>query len=131
MIWNQQLDEFLAKALNFQRTSADPCLYFKHDGDFFAILLIHVDYIIIAHNNVRSCDKIVDQLKGKWNITDLGEPSRVLGMQLVRDGPTGSIFNHQQEYINEILHRFNMDSCKPSITPHQPGFFLSKSMSPS
>ncbi len=131
MIWNHQLDSFLTNELQFRKTMADPCIYTLEKGDFKAMILVHVDDMIIAHNNVAQCDAIINSLKGKWDITDLGEPSRVLGMQLVRNGPTGSIFLHQQDYVAELLSRFNMDSCKPVTTPHQPGFYLSADMCPS
>ena len=131
MIWNQQLDDFLVNELQFRRTIADPCIYQIQQGNFIAIILVHVDDIIIAHNDLSLCDKIVDRLKSKWDVTDLGAPSRVLGMQLVRSGQTGSIFLHQQNYIEELLARFNMETCKTVITPHQPGYYLSTTMSPS
>ncbi|RAN86202.1 hypothetical protein B5P41_30660, partial [Bacillus sp. SRB_28] len=72
----------------------------------------------------------MDHFKSKWNVTDLGAPSRVLGMQLLRDGATGSIFLHQQDYVDELLLRFNMNHCKSANTPHQPGYYLSTNMSP-
>jgi len=131
MIWNQQLDNFLVDKLHFRRTIADPCVYFQKQDNFMAIILVHVDDIIIAHNDLSLCDSIVSSLKSKWNVTDLGEPSRVLGMQLERSDQTGSIFLHQQEYIEELLVRFNMKECKTVPTPHQPGHYLSTTMSPS
>ena len=131
MVWNTQLDSFLVDQLHFRRTIADPCLYHLRHERFIAILLIHVDDILIAHNDMNTCNGIIDRLKAKWDVTDLGEPSRLLGMQLQRDGQTGSIFLHQQDYIDELLQRFNMVNCKHSATPHQPGHYLSKNMSPS
>jgi hypothetical protein len=131
MIWNQQLDDFFVNELHFHRTIADPCIYHHRQDHFVAIILVHVDDIIIAHNDLSLCDKIVDRLKLKWDVTDLGAPSRVLCMQLVRDGQTGPIFLHQQKYIEELLVRFKMETCKTINTPHQPGYYLSTSMSPS
>lgn len=131
MIWNHELDSFLTNELHFRKTLADPCIYILRKENFKAIILVHVDDMIIAHNDTAQCDSIINTLKSKWDITDLGEPSRVLGMQLVRNGPTGSIFLHQQDYVAELLSRFNMDSSKPVSTPHQPGFYLSADMCPS
>lgn len=131
MIWNQQLDEFIVTVLEFRRTQSDPCLYVYQQASITAFLLVHVDDIMIAHNDLSFCNSIADRLKFKWDITDLGEPSRILGMHLCRESSTGSIFIHQQDYVEELLNRFNMKQCKPADTPHQPGYYLTTQMSPS
>lgn len=123
MIWNRELDGFLVTELGF-RSQVDPCVYTQSQSHFRCILLIHGDDIIIAHNNLNLCDNLVNNLKQKWDVTDLGEPKRVLGLQLERYGPTGPIFIHQETYINELLLRFNMSSCKTCVTPHQTGHSL-------
>ena len=129
MIWNRQLDEFLTNILSFTRTVADPCVYHYMRQSTYAIMLIHVDDILIAHNDEIFCNDLILSFQEQWDVTDLGSPTRLLGMQINRD-QTGSIFLHQEDYVQEILQRFNMVECKPASTPHQPGYYLSVSMSP-
>ena len=42
---------------------------------------------------------------------DLGEASYVLGIQILRDRPSGILRFSQQTYIERILKRFNMQLC--------------------
>jgi hypothetical protein len=131
MIWNQNLDEFLLDELHFKRTRADPCVYHYNLGKSVVILGVHVDDIVLAHNDEPLCNSIVDRFSKKWDITDLGEPRRLLGMQITRDTTTGAIVLNQRSYVEELLSKFNMTNCKPVSTPHQLGFYLSSKMSPS
>jgi len=68
------------------------------------------------------CFEIVNALKVKWDVIDLGQPSRVFGMQLLWNCKTGHIFLHQQDYIDEFLQQLNSVDCKPAPTPHQSGY---------
>ena len=45
---------------------------------------------------------------------DLGEASYVLGIQILRDKPSGILRLSQQTSIERILKRFNMQSCSSS-----------------
>jgi hypothetical protein len=130
MIWNQNLDEFLAKQLQFRRTRADPCVYVLQRDKSIIILGVYVDDILLAHNDEILCNEIVSQFSKKWDITDLKAPSRFLGMEISRASATGPIALSQRGYIEDILTKFNMANCKPAPTPHQPGFYLSSTMSP-
>jgi hypothetical protein len=130
MIWNKNLDDFLVETLRFRRTRADPCVYHFKQNDSVIILGVHVDDILLAHNDECMCNDIVAQFSKKWEITDLGQPAQLLGMHITRNGRTGAITLSQQEYIEELLVKFNMKNCKPVSTPHQAGFYLSSKMSP-
>jgi transposase InsO family protein len=130
MIWNQNLDDFLINTIGFRRTRADPCIYHFKQGNSLMILGVHVDDILLAHNNNALCDDIVAKFSKKWDITDLGEPSQLLGMHITRDGNTGAIKLSQHSYIEELLTKFNMEKCKPVSTPHQAGLYLTTKMCP-
>lgn len=83
----------------------------------------------MVHNNEKLCDSIVHQMSSEFEITDLGEPKRLLGMRLRRSN-NGAITLDQEAYVQEILTRFNISDCNLSTLPHQPGHHLSKSMCP-
>ena len=53
----------------------------------------------------------------RFEIKDLGEPSRVLGMSVERDRVAGTLKLHQDPYIRDILQRFEMMDCKPVDFP--------------
>jgi transposase InsO family protein len=131
MIWNQNLDDFLRTVLNFQQTRADPCVYVYKKLQSMVILGVYVDDILLAHNDEALCDTIVGKFATKWDITDLGCPARLLGMQISRKNDNGAVGLSQRAYVEELLSKFNMINCKSSPTPHQSGFYLTSKMSPS
>ena len=130
MIWNQNLDDFLVNTLAFRRTRADPCVYIFTRDRSKVILGVHVDDILLAHNDEALCNEIVAEFSKKWEITDLGKPSQLLGLRITREGDTGAITLTQQEYVEELLNKFHMKNCRPVSTPHQAGFYLSTNMCP-
>ena len=61
---------------------------------------------------------------------DLEEASYVLGIQILRDRPSGMLRLSQQAYIKHILKRFNMQSCSSGKTPIVKGGGFSKGQCP-
>ena len=62
---------------------------------------------------------------------DLGAAKKILGMEITRDKKSGLLFLSQYNYINKVLHRFNMHDAKPVSTPIAPHFKLSAARCPS
>lgn len=60
---------------------------------------------------------------------DLGAARNCIGLRISRDN-TGNYYLDQEQYINEILERFNMSDCNPVATPSDPNQKLSAEMSP-
>jgi hypothetical protein len=56
---------------------------------------------------------------------DLGAAKKILGMEITRDRKSGLLFLSQHDYINKVLHRFNMPDAKKVTTPIAPHFKLS------
>lgn len=128
MVWNRAIDCFLTDELGFHRTVADPCLYTRNHAPDIMLLAIYVDDILIAHNNSSVANGIVTQIAAKFDITDLGQPAKLLGMRIQRDGITGDIVLDQEYYISETMDRFNMRDCNPADTPHGVGHYLTSDM---
>ena len=62
---------------------------------------------------------------------DLGEPKKILGMEISRDKKLERLYLSQKEYLRKVLKRFGMnEKSKPVSTPLAPHFKLSTSMSP-
>jgi ATP-binding cassette subfamily B (MDR/TAP) protein 1 len=51
-------------------------------------------------------------------------------MEITRDGKSGFLFLSQHDYINKVLHRFNMPDAKKVTTPIAPYFKLSSTQCP-
>ena len=50
-------------------------------------------------------------------MTDMGEASLVLGIEIKRDRQLGTLTISQEAYSKSILERFGMSDCKPTSTP--------------
>jgi hypothetical protein len=63
-------------------------------------------------------------LSKRFKTKDLGQASRILGLQLERL-PDGSWIIHQKPYIEEIMRQFNVTNVKEVAIPLQPNLGLS------
>lgn len=62
---------------------------------------------------------------------DLGAAKKILGIEITRDRKSGLLFFSQQNYINKVLHRFNMHDAKSMSSPIATHFKLSVVQCPS
>ena len=68
----------------------------------------------------------------EFEMKDLGEAKKILGLEIHRDRVQGKICLSQKQYLKKILYRFGMDAkTKPVSTPLASHFKLSAAMSPS
>jgi hypothetical protein len=51
-------------------------------------------------------DKMVTDIRGSFDIQDLGEPTRLLGVQIVRNPDLGTIHISQPAFIDTIARHF-------------------------
>ena len=68
----------------------------------------------------------------EFEMKDLGEANKILGMEIQTDRVQGKVCLSQKQYLMKILQRFGMDAkTKPVSTPLASHFKLSAAMSPS
>ena len=110
--WHQTLHDYLMK-LGFNKSTADPCILFKRDGNDVKILLVWVDDIIVATSTINLMSVIKSKLSSKFSMKDLGSLS-FLGIKFVQTD--GGITMSQEHYLENVLKSFGMDNCKPRST---------------
>ena len=116
----------------YTRSQFDHCVYFRKllDGSFI-YLLLYVDDMLIASKSKVEIDKLKAQLRTEFEMKDLGEAKKILGMEIQRDRRKGTVCLTQTQYLKKILQRFGVDGkTKPVSTPLAPHFKLSALMSP-
>src|ERR1044072_5206600 len=112
--------------ISFVRSQFDHCVYFRfRPGNSFVILLLDVDDILIASNNVEWVMRVKAELNKEFEIKDLGAASRILGIDIRRDRKQSRLCLSQEAYLRKILEKFGMSNSKPVVTPTNPQYKLS------
>ena len=109
--WYQDIDTYLTKNLQFERSTEDSNLYQRND----CFLLLYVDDILIFSPKKRL--DVKQSLMNKYKMTDLGPAQLFLGIQIVRNRAEKTIFLHQTRYIDTVLKRFGMEDVNDVYTP--------------
>jgi len=71
----------------YTRSLYDPCVYFRKlpSGEYI-YLLLHIDDMFIASTNRSLIDKLKVPLSFEFEMKDLGDAKRILGMEIERQG---------------------------------------------
>ena len=101
----------------FEVNKVDDCVYHKFSGSRYIFLVLYVDDILLACNDLGLLGETKSFLSRNFEMKDLGEASFVLGIQIHRDRTQNILRLSQQAYIEKILKRFGMQNCKPGNTP--------------
>jgi hypothetical protein len=88
-------------------------------------LLLYIDDILIAIKSMKEVATLKAQLSREFDMKDLGAAKKILGMEIIKDRKSGLLYLSQKNYIEKVLHRFNMHNAKPVSTPFAPRFKLS------
>lgn len=114
--WYKKLDTFLSQ-IGMKKTDADPCVYVNTGQSDRVIIIVYVDDLIIASRNLEMISNTKKELKRNFKMKDLGPINNILGINVKRKHPTGSITITQRKYIFNLLQKFNMSDCKEIATP--------------
>ncbi|KAH9793888.1 hypothetical protein KPL71_004697 [Citrus sinensis] len=97
----------------------------------FIYLLLYVDDMLIASKNRDEIERLKKQLASEFEMKDLGDAQKILGMEICRDKKNRSVWLTQKSYLKKVLERFGMDDkTKPVCTPLAPHFKLGSSSCP-
>ena len=74
-------------------------------------------------------DKMIINIRESFNIEDLGESDRLLGIWITRDWEVGTIHISQPSFINTIAKQLNVSSRRSLASPMDPALDLQTSTS--
>ena len=117
---------------NYTISNFDHCVYFRklQDGSFI-YLLLYVDDMLIASRNQGEICRLKAQRSKEFEMKDLGEAKKILGMEIARDRQRGTLCLTQKQYLKKVIQHFGMsEKTKPVSTPLDPHFKLSASQCP-
>ena len=95
----------------------DDCIYHKFSGSKHIFLILYVDDILLANNDMGLLHETKRFLARKFEMKDRGDASFVLGIQIHRDRTRGILGLSRKSYIEKVLKRFDMQDCKLGDTP--------------
>ncbi|XP_059650617.1 cysteine-rich receptor-like protein kinase 42 [Cornus florida] len=106
--WYKRFDQFM-KRQQYTRSHFNHCVYFRklRDG-LFVYLLLYVDDMLIASKNKVEIDKLKIQLSTEFEMKDLGEAKKILGMEIKRDRMKDTVCLSQKQYLKKVLHQFDV-----------------------
>ena len=130
--WYKRFDQFM-KGQRYTRSKFDHCVYFQklQEGSFI-YLLLYVDDMLIASKSKVEIERLKTQLNLEFEMKDLGEAKKILGMEIWRDRAHDRVSLSQKQYLKKVLQQFGMnEQTKPVSTPLASHFKLSAQLSPS
>ena len=119
--WNKELDTKLRKK-GYVRLRSDPCVYIWHVAEDFVIITVWVDNMLTFATTIKLKYKAKADVESKWKITDLGVPSKIVGIELTIT--PDNIFISSSKYIESILVKEDLGRSNAVSTPLDPNVTL-------
>ncbi|GJU72676.1 retrotransposon protein, putative, ty1-copia subclass [Tanacetum coccineum] len=121
----RRFDEYMLSN-GFKRSSYDSCVYYRSyaPGEYI-YLLLYVDDMLIACKSKAEIGSAKSLLKKEFDMKELGEAKKILGMEIVRDRSRKILRVSQSGYVSKILNNFRIDNGKSVQMPLGGHFKLS------
>ena len=128
--WYLKFDSFMLEK-GFTRCQSDHCVYYQRFvNNEFIVLSLYVDDMLVAGSSMRKIEELKKLMAKKFSMKDLGEAKQILGMRIKRDRKQRKLWLSQEDYVEKVLKRFNMENAKAVSTPLAAHFKLSKQLCP-
>lgn len=114
--WFDKFTDTVA-SIGFKPYIFKPCLFHWLSYQKYVFLLLYVDDILMTGNCNEKIQETIRELGKRFNITYLGEPSKFIGIHIVRDKRNNKMFLHQKPFIKQFLAKYNPKKEKPLQTP--------------
>ncbi|XP_016164462.1 uncharacterized protein LOC107606981 [Arachis ipaensis] len=107
--WNTKLKSVLVE-LGFVQSKADYSLFTKQTEFGFTALLVYVDDLILAGNDLGEINAVKTVLNDRFKIKDIGDLKFFIGMEVAR--LKEGILLNQRKYAMDILKDAGFENCK-------------------
>ncbi|GJW81925.1 copia LTR rider [Tanacetum coccineum] len=115
--WYRRFDEYMLSN-EFKRSSYDSCIYYRSYAlGKYIYLLLYVDDMLIACKSKAEIGSTMTLLKREFDMKEIGEAKKILGMEIIRDRSHKILMVSQSEYISKILNNFRIDNGKSVQMP--------------
>ena len=114
--WYGTVDEHVVE-IGFKSLKWDPCVYIYSEGGVIYVLTLYVDDVLLLGKDRKVLERIKRKLMGRFSMTNMGDVSLVLGMEVTRDHTKGTVTITQENYVKSLLERYGMGNCNLAHTP--------------
>ena len=121
--WNAKLDCTL-KEMGFKQSEHEHAFYRRTNGDTTLLVGVYVDDLIITGSSKGAIESFKDEMKTKFQMSDLGLLSFYLGIEVQQHGDGISLC--QAHYASRILQLGGMEGCNSAHTPMEERLKLSR-----
>jgi hypothetical protein len=73
---------------------------------------------------------VIQELSSHFKLCDLGPTTQLLGIEIHRDHPSGTLLLSQSQFITNLIQERGLQDCKPVSTPLNPRSRFSTSVTP-
>ena len=115
VLWYDTIDGVLV-VIGSRPTQSDPCVYTHGNGVTLTLLTLYVDDILITGKDPTLVEQKKKELKERFEMTNMGEVRRILGIEVTRDYDEGTLATTQTAYVDNILERFGMQDVNAAYT---------------
>ena len=116
-VWHETLKRELER-IGLKAGTADASVFFRFGEEGSAeIAGWYVDDGLLATTSIESMDRLINQIGGGFDIKNLGEPERLLGIKIDRNRDIGTIHISQPSFIDTIARRFDILPGRPIASP--------------
>lgn len=124
--WNIELNSRLTRILGFKCTESEPCIYIRKTESGTQIITVWVDDLLLFANSINLMSQLKTQLKKILDVTDLGEPKKIVGIEITRNRAERTIKLSQARYIDLILAKHGLQDCNKVGMPMDPKIVLER-----
>ncbi|GJX72147.1 putative ribonuclease H-like domain-containing protein [Tanacetum coccineum] len=121
--WYATLSTFLEEK-RYRRGAINKTLFIKKDKKDIMLVQVYVDDIIFSSTRKSWCDEFEALMKGRFQMSSMGELTFFLGLQVKQK--LHGLFISQDKYVAEMLKKFDLASVKTAITPMETKVALTK-----
>ncbi|MCO5580381.1 hypothetical protein L7F22_034248 [Adiantum nelumboides] len=106
-LWFQRFNDFMITH-GYTRLRSEPNVYICHNSFSFLAVALYVDDIPVLGSSKSVVSHAVAELKAAFPITDLGDLTYFLGLQIVRDRSVGTLLVYQSSNVDNLLKEFGL-----------------------
>ena len=114
----------ILERLGFKTLRADQSIF--HNKFTNIIIYAHIDDLLVFRPSLSDIGALKAEIAKQIEITNLGDISFFLGIQIMRDHTNRAIYINQTKFTKELINRFGFKNLKPCKTPTELGIRLDK-----